>query len=368
MLIERAELYLVPLELREPFESSAGAVHVRSILLVALHGGGMTGWGECVAGETPHYSPETTETAWAALTERLLPSIMGKTLTTDPESLAHQWKDFPGHPMARAAVEMASWDLDAKRRGIPLCTALGGRLTPVPAGVSIGLQRDDDALYRRVERFLEEGYRRIKVKIKPRRDIMTLRGIRDRFGNIPLMADANSAYTIGDMTVLREMDDFILMMIEQPLAPDDFDGHAKLQGMLLTPICLDESIVSLDDAERALDLGSCRVINIKPGRVGGLSHARAIHDFCRERDVPVWCGGMLESGIGRAHNVALATLPGFTLPGDISASRRYFEKDLVTPEWEIEDGALTPHEGPGIGVEVDLPRIAELSVRRSTIG
>ncbi len=368
MQIERAELFQVPLELREPFESSAGAVHVRSILLVALSGGGITGWGECVAGETPHYSPETTETAWAALTERLLPTIRGTTLTVDTEAIEHHWTRFPGHPMARAAVEMAIWDLDAKRRGVPLCIALGGQQKPVAAGVSIGLQRDDDALYRRVEGFLEDGYRRIKVKIKPRRDIMTLRGIRDRFGNIPLIADANSAYTIGDMTVLREMDDFILMMIEQPLAPDDFDGHAQLQERLLTPICLDESIVSLDDAERALDQGSCRIINIKPGRVGGLARARGIHDLCRERDVAVWCGGMHESGIGRAHNVALATLPGFTLPGDISASRRYFEKDLVTPEWELEDGSLTPLEAPGIGVEVDLPRILELSVRRSTIG
>ena len=368
MQIERAELFLVPLALREPFESSAGTVQKRVIFLVALHGDGKTGWGECVAGETPHYSPETTETAWHVLTRFLLPAVVGRAHVGGAAAVQTNWASVRGHPMAEAAVEMAAWDLQAKRDGVPLYAAIGGTRRAVPVGVSIGLQRDDDALLQHIGSFLEEGYRRVKIKIKPGRDVSMLRRVRDQFPNALLMVDANSAYTLADLPHLRELDDLGLMMIEEPLAPGDLHGHARLQAALSTPLCLDESIGSVADAEQALALGSCRVINIKPGRVGGLGEARSIHDLCQGLGVPMWCGGMLESGVGRAHNVALATLPGFTLPGDISASRRYWERDLVDPEWEMVDGALTPLESPGIGVEPDLARIESLAVRRTVIG
>lgn len=367
MQIERAEIFLVPLRLREPFESSAATVQDRIIMLVALHGDGKTGWGECVAGETPHYSPETTETAWHMLTRFLLPEVVGRVHVGGAGVVRTVWAPVRGHPMAKAAVEMAAWDLQAKRDNVPLCTAIGGTLQAVPVGVSIGLQDNDDVLLKQIESSLEEGYLRVKIKIRPGRDVDMLRSVRDRFPTASLMVDANSGYTIADLARLRELDDLGLMMIEEPLAPGDFQGYAELQAALRTPVCLDESIGSAVDAERALELGSCRVINVKPGRVGGFGEARSIHDLCLGSGVPMWCGGMLESGVGRAHNVALSTLPGFTLPGDISASRRYWERDLVDPEWEVAGGALTPLESPGIGVEPDRARIEDLSVRRTEI-
>jgi len=267
--------------------------------------------------------------------------------------------------MAKAAVEMAAWDLEAKARGGSLASLVGGARDSVPVGVSIGLQRTDDELHHRVARYIEEGYARIKIKIKPGRDVGMLRGLRDRFGGVPLMADANSAYSLEDLPRLRELDDLDLTMIEQPLAHDDYLDHARLQGEMETPICLDESIRSVRDAALALELGACRIINIKPGRVGGLSAAKAIHDLCVEHDVPVWCGGMLESGVGRAHNVALASLPGFTLPGDISASKRYWQEDIVTPEFLLNGGVIDVPSGPGIGVEVREDLVDAWSVRRA---
>ena len=367
MQIERAEVFLVPLRLREPFESSAATVRDRIIILVALHGDGKTGWGECVAGETPYYSPETTETAWYVLTRFLLPAAVGKAHAGGAGVVRSVWAQVRGHPMAKAAVEMAAWDLQAKCDNVPLCVAIGGARRAVPVGVSIGLQQDDDILLERIESSLEDGYLRVKIKIRPGRDVDMMRSVRDRFPAVSLMVDANSAYTLADLARLRELDDLGLAMIEEPLAPGDFRGHAELQTALRTPLCLDESIGSAIDAERALELDSCRVINVKPGRVGGVVEARSIHDLCVGSGVPMWCGGMLESGVGRAHNVALATLPGFTLPGDISASRRYWEQDLIDPEWEVADGTLTPLEAPGIGVEPDLARIEKLSVRRTVI-
>ena len=367
MQIERAEVFLVPLRLREPFESSAATVQDRIIVLVALHGDGKTGWGECVAGETPHYSPETTETAWHVLTRLLLPAVVGREHAGRPGVGGTVWTPARGHPMANAAVEMAVWDLQAKRDNVLLCTAIGGTRRAVPVGVSIGLQRNDKAHLEQVGSSLEEGYLRVKIKIRPGRDVGMLRSVRDRFPTASLMVDANSGYTIADLERLRELDDLGLMMIEEPLAPGDFQGYAELQAALRTPVCLDESICSVVDAQRALELGSCRVINVKPGRVGGFGEARSIHELCLGLGIPMWCGGMLESGVGRAHNVALSTLPGFTLPGDISASRRYWERDLVYPEWEVTDGALTPLESPGIGVEPDRARIEDLSVRRTEI-
>lgn len=362
MKIERAELRLLPLRLRERFEISSGGRQDRLVLLLALHGEGEIGWGECVAGEDPNYSYETTETAWHVLTDILLPEVVGH--AAGPADVLAPVSWVRGHAMAKAAVEMAAWDLHAKLLGIPLAEALGSERRPVPVGVSVGLQPDDDALLRRVEGYVAAGYRRIKIKIKPGRDVEMLRAVRERFPETPLMADANSAYTLDDAERLSELDDLGLTMIEQPLAHDDVLHHARLQERLATPICLDESIHSERDAELALELGACRIINIKPGRVGGLGEARRIHDLCRARGVPVWCGGMLESGVGRAHNVALATLPGFTLPGDISASRRYWERDIVDPEFEIVDGTLTPPEAAGIGVRPDLERIERETTRR----
>lgn len=366
MQIERARLFLVPLALREPFVSSLGTVRERRILLLALDGtNGHTGWSECVAGEPTRYTPETTDSAWSALTGTLLPAVVGAE-HADAAAVDEAVRAVGGAPMARAAVEMAAWDLFAKLLGIPLYEALGGEARAVPAGVSLGLE-DDDALLRRIEGFVAEGYRRVKLKIEPGRDVELLAKVRARFPDVPLTVDANGAYSLADRARLRELDELGLGMIEQPLPADDLDGHAELQEVLRTPICLDESIRSAADARRALDLGACRIVNVKPGRVGGLIEAHRIHGLCLDRGVPCWCGGMHESGIGRAHNVALATLSGFTLPGDLSASARYWERDLVSPEWKLRDGALTPLAAPGIGVTPELERIASLALRREEI-
>jgi O-succinylbenzoate synthase len=363
MRIEEAELRLVPLRLRTRFEISSGARQDRSVLLLALRADGVEGWGECVAAEDPSYSYETTETAWHVLTRFLLPGIVGSRFE-EPGRVLDPVGWVRGHPMARAAVEMAAWDLVARREGRSLSEVLGGTRDSVEVGVSIGLQPDDDALLSRVESRLQEGYRRVKLKVKPGRDVEMVRRVRDRFPEATVMVDANSAYTLEDRTRLAELDDLDLLMIEQPLAWDDLRDHARLQESLRTPICLDESIRSVRDASLALELGSCRIINVKPGRVGGFSSARAIHDLCLEHGVPLWVGGMLESGVGRAHNVALASLPGFTLPGDISESRRYWERDVVVPEFVMEDGRMPVPDGPGMGVRPDRSRIEELTARR----
>ena len=364
MQIRRAVLREIPLELREYFEISSGGIKARRVLLLTLEGDGFEGWSECVAGEVPGYSYETTDTAWHVLTRWLLPALVG-THTDDARRL-HPASWLRGHPMARATVEMAGWDLEAKRRRVPLATLLGGAGTKaVSVGVSIGIQNSDDALLRKVDGYLEEGYRKIKIKIKPGRDVEMLRVVRDRFPEAPVMADANSAYRLpDDLSRLRELDDFGLMMIEQPLSYEDMLEHAELQRSIDTPVCLDESVRSPEDARLALHLKAGQIVNIKPGRVGGLASSTAIHDLCLGSGWPVWCGGMLESGIGRAHNVALATLPGFTLPGDISDSKRYWAEDVVEPEFEMTDGWMPVSEEPGIGVRPRLERIEALTVRK----
>ena len=367
MKIERAELREVPLRLKEYFEISSGGKQDRRILLLTLHGEGLEGWGECVVGEDPAYSYETTETGWHMLTDFILPGIVG-TEAENPEDVLAPVRWIRGHRMAKAAVEMAAWDLAARVDGVSLSTKLGGTRVAVPVGVSIGLQKTDEALHERVAGFVADGYARIKIKIKPGRDVEMLAGVRERFPNLPMMADANSAYTLADADRLGELDALGLMMIEQPLSYEDFLDHARLQERLETPICLDESIESEGDLALALKLGSCRIVNIKPGRVGGHGTSRRIHDVMRAKGLPVWCGGMLESGVGRAHNVALASLPGFTLPGDISASARYWERDLVTPEFEVANGEMAVPTGPGIGVEPDLELIDSLTVRRARFG
>jgi O-succinylbenzoate synthase len=352
------------MKLREPFETSTGVWSDRRILLVSLHSEGIAGWGECVAAERPDYSYETTDTAWSILTGLVLPRLSGITMGTATD-ITPVFDGIRGHPMAKAAVEMAAWDLEAKGRGDSLASLVGGERTSVLVGVSIGLQPTDDELHRKVRDYLDEGYARIKVKIKPGRDVAMLRGLRDRFPDVPIMADANSAYSLEDLPSLRELDGLDLMMIEQPLAHDDYLDHARLQGELETPICLDESIRSVRDAALALELGSCRIINIKPGRVGGLASAKAIHDLCVEHEMPVWCGGMLESGVGRAHNVALASLSGFTLPGDISASRRYWSEDIVTPEFVLDRGTVAVPTELGIGVELREDLLEDWAVRKA---
>lgn len=361
--LDRIELRRLPLRLKEPFEISSGVRQNREIVLVTVEAAGVTGWGEMVAAEDPSYSPETTDTAWHVLTEFLAPPAPG-ILLSEPGDILKPAGWVRGHRMARAGLEMAAWDLVARLKGVSLAEVAGGGRRPVPVGVSIGLQKDDDALLRKVDGYLTDGYRRIKMKIKPGRDVEMLRVVRDRFPELPIMADANSAYTLADAARLAEMDDLNLMMIEQPLGHEDMLDHARLQESLRTPICLDESIRSADDVRLALHLGACRIVNIKPGRVGGLSEARAIHDLCLAAGVDVWCGGMLESGIGRAHNVALATLPGFTLPGDISSSSRYWARDLVEPEFVMEDGTMSLPEGPGIGVAPRIEMIDDLTTRR----
>jgi O-succinylbenzoate synthase len=362
--IDCVELREIRMRLREPFEISTGISHDRRVLLVTLYSGGIEAWGECVSGETPDYSYETTETAWSILTDLILPRVSGAVMESSAD-LVGVFEGIRGHPMAKAAVEMAAWDLEAKACGRSLASLVGGWRDSVRVGVSIGLQRTDEELHRKVADYVDEGYARVKIKIKPGRDVGMLRGLRDRFPDVPLTADANSAYSLEDLPHLRELDELDLMMIEQPLAHDDFLDHARLQAEMETPICLDESIRSVRDAALAHELGACRIINIKPGRVGGLAAAKAIHDLCVEHEMPVWCGGMLESGVGRAHNVALASLPGFTLPGDISASKRYWSQDIVTPEFVLDGGMVAVPSGPGIGVDVRKDLVDAWAVRQA---
>lgn len=362
------ELIEIRLPLKEPFATGTGSRSERRILLVRIEGGeGEEGWGECVAGEEPTYTYETTETAWYVLSEFLLPRLPGREIL-GPEEIPELARPVRGHPMAKATIEMALWDLQAKELGVPVWDLLGGSGEPVPVGVALGFQADEAALLRRVEECRRAGYARVKLKIERGRDVDPVRSVRDRFPDLPLMVDGSASYALADLPRLRELDAFGLTMIEQPLGHEDLREHAVLQDAIDTPVCLDESIRSVGDTRLALELGACRIVNVKPGRVGGLTEARAIQEVCREREVPVWCGGMLESGIGRAHNLALATLPGFTLPGDISESGRYWEHDIVSPEFRLEAGRLAVPSGPGIGVVPDRARIGELSVRALAFG
>jgi len=363
MKVLRVELREIHLRLKERFEISTGGWDLRRILLLRMESEGGEAWSECVAAEAPNYSYETPETAWHILTDYVLPAVVGREIDGARDILGPvSW--IRGHPMALAAVEMGVWGLEAAERGIPLRDLLGGTRKAVPVGVSVGLQGTDEDLLRQVEARVASGYRKIKLKIKPGRDVDMVRSVRERFPEVPLMADANSSYSLADASRLADLDDLGLMMIEQPLAYDDLREHALLQGRLKTPICLDESIVSPGHARLALELGAGRIINIKPGRVGGFANSVAIHDLCSENGVPVWCGGMLESGVGRAYNLALASLPNFTLPGDISESRRYWEEDIVEPEFTMSDGMMPVPEGPGIGVTVRVDRVEELTRRR----
>jgi O-succinylbenzoate synthase len=350
MRIAAVDLAVVRLPLVRSFETSFGRMDAREFVLVALHDDGATGWGECVADADPFYSAECTATALHVLRRYLVPAVLGRTVGRAAD-LAVEWRRVRGHNMAKAALEMAAWDLEAREQNRPLCELLGAAARPIASGVSIGIQPSIDALVERVGSELADGYRRIKIKIKPGWDRAPVEALRTRYGGIPLMVDANAAYTPADTEAIASLDPFDLMMIEQPLDYDDLVRHARLQATVRTPICLDESIGGPGAARDALDLGACRVINIKPGRMGGFGPSLAVHDLARARGVPVWHGGMLESGIGRSHNLHLSTLPGFTLPGDVAASRRYFDPDLIDPPIEVRpDGTIEVPRGAGIGV------------------
>ena len=357
MRIEQVELRRLRLPLVSPFETSFGRVDDRTFLLVTVRGDGVDGWGECVAEATPYYSSETAATAWHVLTEFLVPAL----LRVDLDSASAAWDRMSrvrGHQMAKAGIEMAAWDLEAKQRGIPLWQLLGGDGRPVASGVSIGIQPSLEALEARVDAELAEGYQRVKIKIKPGWDLEPARRLRQRHPSLALMVDANAAYTLGDAAHLARLDDLSLMMIEQPLEYDDVGRHAALAARVKTPICLDESIHSVGIAEDAIARGACRIINIKPGRMGGHLQSKQLHDLTAAHGVPVWHGGMLESGIGRAHNLHLSTLPNFTLPGDVAASRRYFVPDLIDPPIDVRpDGTIDVPRGPGIGVAIDRERV-----------
>jgi O-succinylbenzoate synthase len=364
MKIESVILREISMRLKSPFETSFGVTQHRRIILVETLADGLRGWGEVTAGETPGYNSETTDTAWHVISEFIAPRILGKTLSSA--------SDFPrlvapvrGHEMAKSGVECALWDLEAQAKKVPLSKLIGGTLEEIACGVSLGIRENPQALVGKVEQELASGYRRIKLKIKPGKDIEYVAEVRKYFPDILLSVDANSAYFLGDADHLRRLDEYKLLMIEQPLQWDEIYAHANLQKELRTAICLDECITSARHAFSAISLGACRIINVKLGRVGGYTEAQNVHDVCRARSIPVWCGGMLESGIGRAHNIAMSTLPGFSLPGDVSASSRYWEQDVIEPEVEVtRQGTIRVSREAGLGYGIRRDLIEKLTVRR----
>jgi o-succinylbenzoate synthase len=358
-------------EIRMPlvhfFETSFGRTTERRILLLTVHTDGPEGWGECVAGEDPFYSEESVDTAWYATEKYLAPAVLGKAVNKGadaPELMAR----VRGHRMAKGALENALWDAEAQARQKPLWKLLGGSQKESPCGVSIGIQNSHEQLLEKIATELAAGYRRIKVKCKPGWDVEVFGKIRDRWADILLSCDANSAYTLHQTDHLKKFDRFNLLMIEQPLWHDDFYFHAQLQQQVKTSICLDEAIHNARDARAAIELGACRIINIKVGRVGGFSEAIAVHNVAQENGIPVWCGGMLETGIGRSHNIALSTLKNFTLPGDVSASKRYWKEDIIEPAVEVSpDGLIAVPQVPGRGFEIKTDLIDKLTVRKQTL-
>jgi O-succinylbenzoate synthase len=352
------ELRLLRLPLVRFFETSFGRVHDRAFVLVTLEQEGALGYGECVADGDPFYSAETNLTAWHIIRDFVAPMVLGRPFD-HPREIYDALRAIRGHNMAKAAVEMAAWDLFARQQNQPLCRVLGGARTEIESGVSIGIQDTLEELAERVSVELSAGYRRVKIKIKPGWDVRVVEFVRERFGPILLMVDANAAYTLADADHLAALDGHDLMMIEQPLDYDDIRDHARLQRRLRTAICLDESIHSIRTAEEAIEQGACRIINIKPGRIGGHAQSVRLHDLTAAHGIPVWHGGMLESGIGRAHNIHLSTLPNFSLPGDVSASRRYYAPDLIDPEIVVRpDGTIAVPTGPGVGVHIVADRVA----------
>ncbi len=365
--IDRIILREIRMPLVSFFETSFGRTTERRIILVEVLSDGASGWGEVTAGENPFFNEETTETAWHIIRDYVAPRVLGAALES-PGDIFTRTRHIRGHNMARGGVETAAWVLEARMAGVPLWKHLGGTQTEVACGVSLGIQNTVEELLARIEKELAAGYQRIKVKIKPGWDVDVLAAIRKKFPNIRLMADANSAYTLADADHLKRLDDFYLMMIEQPLQYYDMLDHARLQERLETPICLDECIRSAHLAEQAIRIGAARIINIKLGRVGGFAEARRVHDVCRQNSIPVWCGGMLESGVGRAANIALSTLPNFVLPGDVSASQRYWRRDVICPPVEVTPrGTIVATDKPGLGYELDMDYIQSLTVRREEL-
>lgn len=366
------EMREIRIPLRRPFRISSGTRHeTRKFLLELRHADGPTCWAECVAAEEPNYTAETVDTAWHALRAWLAPRLLGRELASAREVSAILDVGVRGHRMAKAALEMGAWGLEAVLRSEPLADLLGGTRERVLTGISLGIRERPAELVEDARTALAEGYRKVKMKVRPGEDVEHVRAVREALGpDAPLAVDGNAGYDVlDDLEALRRLDGLGLMMIEQPLDGEDLVRHAWLQEELSTPICLDESVSSPARAEDMTTLGSGRILNLKPGRVGGLAPSLAIHDHCRSRDVPLWCGGMLETGIGRAYNVALASLPGFDLPGDLSPSRRYWERDVVDPEWTMDDEGrvAVPREAPGLGVSVDRDRIEDLTTRAETL-
>jgi len=359
------------MKLVTPFETSVEVTDVRRVVLIEVtvegDSGTVTGWGESAAGEVPSYTPETTDTVWHILKDHLWELVSGQEI----EQAADVWPmlgPVRGHNMAKAGLEAAIWDAQAKLEGVPLAKLLGGTREEIASGVSIGIKATLDGLVEAVAKELADGYQRIKIKIKPGKDVEQVKRLRKEFPQLKLMVDANSAYTMRDLPVLKQLDAYHLMMIEQPLGWDDLYGHIRLQEQLATPICLDECIHTEEQARAAVELGACRIINIKMGRVGGHTVARRIHDLCQRHNVPVWCGGMLESGIGRAHNIALSTLANFVLPGDVAASKRYWAEDIVEPEITVsKQGTIRVPTGPGIGFAPKREMIEKLTVRKERL-
>lgn len=366
MKIESVTLREIQMPLVHFFETSFGRVYGRRILLVSIEADGVRGWGECVAGEDPYYGPEWTETAWPAIKSYLAPLLLRSELDSGRDCAA-RFARVRGHRMAKAAVENAVWDAEARQKQQPLWKLLGGTRREIACGVSIGIQETPEQLLQKIETELGAGYRRIKIKVKPGWDLNVLEKIRARWPDIILSVDANSAYTLDQVEHLRKFDAFNLLMIEQPLWDDEIYLHARLQKAIQTAICLDESIHNARDADFALEIGACRVVNIKVGRVGGFREALKIHDVALRHDVPVWCGGMLEAGVGRSHNIALSTLENFRLPGDVSASRRYWKEDIIDPEVEVRsDGMIAVRDEIGTGYQVREDTVRKFTVREET--
>jgi len=364
MRIESITLRELEMQLKSPFETSFGTTIHRRILLAEVIADGVTGWGEITAGEAPFYNYETTDTAWLILSQYAAPTLVGKDVdrAADVPGLLGRIR---GHQMAKAGLENALWDIEARQKNLPLGKLLGGEREEIACGVSLGIRENPQSLLDKVAEELAQGYQRIKLKIKPGKDLEYVAAVRKQFPRAILSVDANSAYSLQDAAHLKKFDEFNLLMIEQPLAWDDIYSHAKLQNEIRTSVCLDEAISHASHAEAAIELGACRIINIKLGRVGGHAQARQVHDVCAKHSIPVWCGGMLESGIGRAHNVAISTLGNFTLPGDVSASKRYWDEDIIEPEVEVTpQGTIRVPTAPGFGYRVRHERVEQLTVRQ----
>jgi O-succinylbenzoate synthase len=367
MIISQITLYHLKMRLQYPFETSFGSTYDRECILLEAGAEDMVGYGECVADRDPGYSYETTGTAWHILQDFLIPQILNTNLHSAAD-LQTQVASVRGHPMAKAGLEMIFWDLLGKRKGQSLQKIIGGEGERVQVGVSVGIQQNPRILVGVVENYLKQGYGRVKLKIKPGRDIADVSAVRSAFPDLRLQVDANSAYELASALELLPLEELDLLMIEQPLAEDDLWDHHLLQAKFKTPICLDESIISVRHARQALDMGACRVVNIKAGRVGGLSQAIAIHNLCYEKSVPVWCGGMLETGVGRAANLALASLPGFVYPGDISATDRYYAEDITNERFILNpDSTISVPESPGLGISIDFKALKRATVDKITI-